>query len=264
MLRTCVVRLPASVLTLSVRSFQTPETPFTRAWPPSLPSVPTSRATRVTSSANDESWSTIAFDGRADAPELALHGLPLDRQLHLLGEIAVGDRVDDARDLGGGADEVVDQRVERGGRVGPVPAGGRRVRALGQPALAADGAADACDLLAERLAAVGELVERAVEVGGDALAGERAGGRGSHRRGRPGARRAAARARSAGPGVGAVLRRLRAVLRLRLGRLRGLRCLAPLRFMSDRHVVPPISLEWVTSHVPRWDFPIPRGISSRN
>ena len=61
MLRTCVVRLPASVLTLSVRSFQTPETPFTRAWPPSLPSVPTSRATRVTSSANDESWSTIAL-----------------------------------------------------------------------------------------------------------------------------------------------------------------------------------------------------------
>ena len=38
-----------------------PETPLTSAWPPSLPSVPTSRATRVTSSANDESWSTIAL-----------------------------------------------------------------------------------------------------------------------------------------------------------------------------------------------------------
>ena len=36
----------------SVRSFQTPPTPFTSAWPPSLPSVPTSRATRVTSPAN--------------------------------------------------------------------------------------------------------------------------------------------------------------------------------------------------------------------
>ena len=34
---------------------------MTFAWPPSLPSVPTSRATRVTSSANEESWSTIAF-----------------------------------------------------------------------------------------------------------------------------------------------------------------------------------------------------------
>jgi hypothetical protein len=33
----------------SVKSFQVPATPFTSAWPPSLPSVPTSRATRVTS-----------------------------------------------------------------------------------------------------------------------------------------------------------------------------------------------------------------------
>ena len=35
--------------------------PRTCAWPPSLPSVPTSRATRVTSSANDDSWSTIVL-----------------------------------------------------------------------------------------------------------------------------------------------------------------------------------------------------------
>ena len=61
MLRTCMERLSASVLTLSVRSFHVPETPFTCAWPPNLPSVPTSRATRVTSSANDESWSTIVL-----------------------------------------------------------------------------------------------------------------------------------------------------------------------------------------------------------
>ena len=60
-LRTCVVRLPASRLTLSVRSFQVPATPGTMAWPPSLPSVPTSRATRVTSAANALSWSTIVL-----------------------------------------------------------------------------------------------------------------------------------------------------------------------------------------------------------
>ena len=36
-------------LTESVRSFHVPATPCTSAWPPSLPSVPTSRATRVTS-----------------------------------------------------------------------------------------------------------------------------------------------------------------------------------------------------------------------
>ena len=61
MLRTWVVRFAASRLTLSVRSFHTPATPGTCAWPPSLPSVPTSRATRVTSPAKPFSWSTIVL-----------------------------------------------------------------------------------------------------------------------------------------------------------------------------------------------------------
>ena len=52
MLRTCPVRLEAIEFTLSVRSFQTPATPGTWACPPSFPSVPTSRATRLTSEAN--------------------------------------------------------------------------------------------------------------------------------------------------------------------------------------------------------------------
>ena len=55
MLRTCAVRFPAIALTESVRSFQVPATPGTTACPPSFPSVPTSRATRVTSEANDRS-----------------------------------------------------------------------------------------------------------------------------------------------------------------------------------------------------------------
>ncbi len=61
MLRTCDVRFAAMKFTLSVRSFHVPATPFTWACPPSFPSVPTSRATRVTSEANDPSWSTIVF-----------------------------------------------------------------------------------------------------------------------------------------------------------------------------------------------------------
>ncbi len=61
MLRTWPVRLPAIEFTESVKSFQVPPTPFTCAWPPSLPSVPTSRATRVTSDAKEESWSTITL-----------------------------------------------------------------------------------------------------------------------------------------------------------------------------------------------------------
>ena len=54
-LRTCAVRLDAIALTESVRSFHVPATPGTTACPPSRPSVPTSRATRVTSEANERS-----------------------------------------------------------------------------------------------------------------------------------------------------------------------------------------------------------------
>ncbi len=61
MLRTWAVRFEAMKLTLSVRSFHVPPTPDTCAWPPSLPSVPTSRATRVTSEAKALSWSTMTL-----------------------------------------------------------------------------------------------------------------------------------------------------------------------------------------------------------
>ena len=46
---------------MSVKSFHVPATPLTSAWPPNLPSVPTSRATRVTSDAKEFNWSTIVF-----------------------------------------------------------------------------------------------------------------------------------------------------------------------------------------------------------
>ncbi len=61
MLRTWPVRFEAMKLTLSVKSFQVPPTPGTWAWPPNLPSVPTSRATRVTSDANERNWSTMVL-----------------------------------------------------------------------------------------------------------------------------------------------------------------------------------------------------------
>ena len=65
MFRTWVVRLPAIALTDSVRSFQVPETPGTWACPPSLPSVPTSRATLVTSEVNWSSWSAMPLKTEA-------------------------------------------------------------------------------------------------------------------------------------------------------------------------------------------------------
>ena len=61
MSRTCLVRLLAIWFTDSVRSCQVPSTSGTRAWPPSRPSVPTSRATRVTSSPKADSWSTMVL-----------------------------------------------------------------------------------------------------------------------------------------------------------------------------------------------------------
>src|SRR5262249_47192054 len=64
MLRPWLVRLSASWLTFSVRSRQVPDTFGTPAWPPKRPSVPTSRATRVTSSAKLDSWATILFTVR--------------------------------------------------------------------------------------------------------------------------------------------------------------------------------------------------------
>ena len=72
MLRTWPVRLSAMELTLSVRSFQVPATPGTSAWPPSLPSVPTSRATRVTSEANAVELVDHGVDGVLQLQDLAL------------------------------------------------------------------------------------------------------------------------------------------------------------------------------------------------
>src|SRR5262245_37779259 len=76
MLRTCAVRLLAIELTLSVRSFQTPLTSRTCAWPPSLPSVPTSRATRVTSDVNTPSCSIIVLTIVAERRNSPSRGRP--------------------------------------------------------------------------------------------------------------------------------------------------------------------------------------------
>ncbi len=53
MFRTWAVKFPAIEFTESVKSFQVPATPRTSACTPNLPSDPTSRATRVTSEANE-------------------------------------------------------------------------------------------------------------------------------------------------------------------------------------------------------------------
>ena len=142
--RTWLVRLAASRFTLSVSPRQVPETPSTWAWPPRMPSVPTSRATRVTSSAKDESWSTIVLIVVASCGDLALR---LDRDL--LGQVALRDR---RRDVG--------DRAHLGRQVG-----GHEVDVLGQ---AAPDAGDALDLgLAAELALGADLAGDAGHLGGE-------------------------------------------------------------------------------------------------
>ncbi len=75
-LRTCPVRLPAIKFTLSVKSFHVPATPLTCACTPSLPSVPTSLATLVTSEAKEPSRSTIVLTILAVWRNSPLRGLP--------------------------------------------------------------------------------------------------------------------------------------------------------------------------------------------
>ena len=112
MLRTWPVRLVAIAFTLSVRSFQVPATPFTFAWPPSLPSVPTSRATRVTSDAKPFELVDHRVHDLADAQEFAAQRTAVDFDRHALGKVALGDRADHAGDFRGRLDHVLDQLVD--------------------------------------------------------------------------------------------------------------------------------------------------------
>ena len=130
------------VFTESVRSRQVPETPRTSAWPPSRPSMPTSRATRVTSSANDDSWSTIVLTVRPIRRNSPRSGRPSISQRHVLGQVALGDGLDHPGGLGGRLPEVVDQRVDRVHALGPRAVVGLLVEPLQHPALAADDPAD--------------------------------------------------------------------------------------------------------------------------
>ena len=114
MLRTWAVRLPAMKLTLSVKSFQVPATPGTCAWPPSLPSVPTSRATRVTSEANDVELVHHRVDGVLELENFAAH---VDGDL--AGQVAARDGGRHLRDVTHLVGQVAAHGVDRVGQVLP-------------------------------------------------------------------------------------------------------------------------------------------------
>src|SRR4030095_1073652 len=128
MLRTLSVRLPHIAFTESVRPSQVPATPGTIACPPSLPSVPTSRATRVTSDANERSWSTIvliaSFSWRISPRTsavifFAMSPLATDVDRDLLREVAAGHGDRHFRDVADLAGEVAGHRVDVVGQVLP-------------------------------------------------------------------------------------------------------------------------------------------------
>ena len=173
MLRTWPVRLEAIELTLSVRSFHVPATPGTAAWPPSLPSVPTSRATRVTSEANAESCSTIVL-----MVSLSCRISPL----HVDGDLAAREIA--ARDGGGHVGDVADLAGEVRGHgvdvVGEILPGARHaghLRLAAELAVGADFARHAADFRRERAELIDhrvdgflQLQDLAAHVDGDLLA----------------------------------------------------------------------------------------------
>ena len=133
MLRTWPVRFDAMKLTLSVRSFHVPATPGTCAWPPSLPSVPTSRATRVTSEAKPLSWSTIVlmvfFSSRIS---------PLTSTVILRRQVAARDGGGDVGDVAHLAGQVGRHRVDVVGQVLPGAGDAAHLRLAAELAFGAD------------------------------------------------------------------------------------------------------------------------------
>ena len=92
--RTWLVRLSAIELTLSVRSFQVPATPFTSAWPAELPF----RADLAGHAGDFGGEGVELIHHRVDGV-LQLQDLALGIDRDLLGQVAVRDRRGDRRDV---------------------------------------------------------------------------------------------------------------------------------------------------------------------
>ena len=159
MLRTCSVSEVAMKFTDSVRPLQVPLTPSTWAWPPSRPSVPTSRATRVTSSANEESWSTIVLS--------VFFSSRISPRASTVIFCERSPRRDGGRDLGDVAHlarQVVRHLVHVLGEAAPRAADAFDLGLAAEAALGADLARDARDLVGERRELVDHRVDRVLQL----------------------------------------------------------------------------------------------------
>ena len=157
--RTCVVRLAASSLTFSVSAFHVPDAPGTLAWPPSLPSTPTSRATVVTWSAKVASVLGHAVDGVGQRGDLALglHG-----QLQL--QVAVGHGRHDLGDAAHLRREVAGHEVHVVGQVLPRARHALHLRLAAQPPFGADLARHARHFRGERAQLVDHRVDGVLQL----------------------------------------------------------------------------------------------------
>ena len=159
MLRTCAVRLLAIELTLSVRSFHTPVTSRTCAWPPSLPSVPTSRATRVTSEVNTPSCLIMVLTMVADCRNSPFSGRPSTSRRTVCSRspwaTAATARVTSVVGQSRSSISVLTEVFH----LAPGAAGNAELHALAGLALAADDLPDTLELLRHALVGGGDLVE---------------------------------------------------------------------------------------------------------
>ena len=134
MLRTCAVRLLAIKLTLSVRSFHAADIADLRL-PPSLPSVPTSRATRVTSAVNTPSCWIMVLTMVASA-ETRPQWSSVHIQAHGLRQVPLRHSRNGAGHFGGWPEQVLHERVDRDFHLTPGPLRLVKARALaGFPSL---------------------------------------------------------------------------------------------------------------------------------
>ena len=130
----------------------------TSAWPPSLPSVPTSlRDARDLAGEGAQ-----LIDHRVDGV-LELEDLALDVDGDLLRQVAVRDRGRDLGDVAHLRGEVVGQQVDVVGQVLPRAGDAGHLGLRAQLAFDTDGAGDAGDLLGEDAERLGHAVERVGE-----------------------------------------------------------------------------------------------------
>ena len=138
-----------------------PATSGTSAWPPSLPSVPTSRATRVTCSAKSRSVSVSELIVSASSATS-----PVADDGDLLRQVALGHRGRHLGDRAHLAGQVGRHRVHRVGEVLPGAGDAAHVGLAAELALGADLAGHPGDLVGERRQLVHHRVHGAADRAG--------------------------------------------------------------------------------------------------